>query len=64
MFYSGKTMPIIRKFGGKRLPKDHKWEDTWYKFPSSSEAAQAAWEIHEHTGLQCSAVGAVLKIYR
>jgi hypothetical protein len=53
-------MHIIKKHGGKRLPKRDKWEPTQYEFPDDRAAARATWEIHGETGRECASNGNIL----
>jgi hypothetical protein len=56
-------MHIIKKHGGKRLPKRDKWEPTQYEFPDDRAAARATWEIHGETGRECASNGNILTMY-
>ena len=56
-------MHIIKRYGGKRLKKENKFDFPKYEFPTSNDAGMACWEIHGTAGRECVAVNHILTIY-
>jgi len=56
-------MHIIKRNGGKRLPKAHKWAPSKYEFPMGNDASNAVWAISDETGRECASSGKILTVY-
>lgn len=54
---------IIRRNGGRRLPRDHQWGPKRYEFSSDRDASNAVWEISDETGRECASSGRILTVY-
>jgi len=60
---SRKIMHIIKRHGGKRLPKTDKWSPPRYEFSSSMDAARVVWEIMMETGRESTAVDGIVTVW-
>ena len=56
-------MHIIKKHGGKRLPKANKYDFTRYEFKDDRSASNVVWEIHSETGREAANSGNVVTVY-
>ena len=56
-------MHIIKKHGGKRLPKKSQWDPTRYEFRDNRTASNVVWEIHAETGRECANTGNIVTMY-
>lgn len=56
-------MHIVKKHGGKRLPKADKWEPTRYEFRDNRTASEVVWVINDETGREAANSGSVVTVY-
>ena len=57
-------MDIVRKNGGKRIPKEGPWAPSQYEFPSEQIAAKVVWNIHSATGREAVNSGKIVSVYK
>jgi hypothetical protein len=56
--------PIIKKYGAKRLKREHAWDEQKILFKSNRDASLAVWDIHNTTGRECYNGGNIVYVYR
>jgi hypothetical protein len=61
---SKSLMPIIKRYGAKRLKRQDKWSPQQIEFKNNRDASLAVWDIHSSTGRECYNSGAVVYVYR
>lgn len=56
-------MHIIKRNGGKRLPKSHRLAPSRYQFADDRIASNVVWEINSETGRQAANSGNIVTVY-
>jgi hypothetical protein len=56
-------MHIIKRYEGKRLKRECKYDPVKYEFPTQYAAGQACWTVNSDTGRACASFGKVLTVY-
>jgi hypothetical protein len=56
-------MHIIKRNGGKRLPKSSRYDPSRYEFPDNRTAGNVVWEINAETGREAANSGNVVTVY-